>query len=166
MMTEMGGIIGLIPPSEEVLTFCRERTGRDNLAVIQADPDAEYTQEIDIDISGWWLAPRSTRSLSGLAPMAALRISRPSQRWSKAKRSRQAWSPRLCLPHARCMPRCSKAVCSTRCSTRALSSATPAAVAVPRDTSAWLARARFRSRPATGTLPASRVLVTTTWPVQ
>ena len=52
MMTEMGGIIGLIPPSEEVLAFCRERTGRDNLAVIQADPDAEYTQEIEIDISG------------------------------------------------------------------------------------------------------------------
>ena len=50
-MTEMGGIIGLIPPSEEVLAFCRERTGRDNLAVVKADPDAEYTQEIDIDIS-------------------------------------------------------------------------------------------------------------------
>ncbi len=52
MMTEMGGIIGLIPPSEEVLAFCRERTRRDGLVAIHADPDAGYVQEIDVDISG------------------------------------------------------------------------------------------------------------------
>ncbi len=52
MMTEMGGIIGLIPPSEEVLAYCRERTGRDDVAATYADPDAEYTQEIEIDITG------------------------------------------------------------------------------------------------------------------
>jgi 3-isopropylmalate/(R)-2-methylmalate dehydratase large subunit len=52
MMTEMGGIIGLIRPSEEVLSFCRERTGRSDLAALEADPDARYTQEITIDISG------------------------------------------------------------------------------------------------------------------
>jgi 3-isopropylmalate/(R)-2-methylmalate dehydratase large subunit len=52
MMTEMGGIIGLIPPSEEVLAFCRERTGRDDLAAIQVEADADYTQEIEVDISG------------------------------------------------------------------------------------------------------------------
>ena len=52
MMTEMGGIIGLIPPSEEVLAFCRERTGRDDLVTLQAGSDAEYTQEIEIDITG------------------------------------------------------------------------------------------------------------------
>ena len=52
MMTEMGGIIGLIPPSEEVLDYCRERTGNVDLGGIYADPDAEYTQEIEIDISG------------------------------------------------------------------------------------------------------------------
>jgi 3-isopropylmalate/(R)-2-methylmalate dehydratase large subunit len=52
MMTEMGGIIGLIPPSDEVLAFCRERTGCTNLQATYADPDAEYTQEIEIDISG------------------------------------------------------------------------------------------------------------------
>jgi 3-isopropylmalate/(R)-2-methylmalate dehydratase large subunit len=52
MMTEMGGIIGLIPPSAEVLAYCRERSGRDSLAAIKADPDAEYAQEIVIDISG------------------------------------------------------------------------------------------------------------------
>ncbi|HSR34115.1 MAG TPA: aconitase/3-isopropylmalate dehydratase large subunit family protein [Anaerolineae bacterium] len=52
MMTEMGGIIGLIPPSEEVLAFCRARTGRDDLTAIAADRDAEYTEEIEVDISG------------------------------------------------------------------------------------------------------------------
>jgi 3-isopropylmalate/(R)-2-methylmalate dehydratase large subunit len=51
MMTEMGGIIGLIPPSEEVLAFCRRRTGRDDLTATHADPDAGYTQEIEIDIT-------------------------------------------------------------------------------------------------------------------
>ncbi|MGQ9599798.1 MAG: 3-isopropylmalate dehydratase large subunit [Anaerolineae bacterium] len=51
MMTEMGGIIGLIPPSEEVLSYCRQRTGRHDLIAIHADPDAQYTQEIEIDIT-------------------------------------------------------------------------------------------------------------------
>ncbi len=51
MMTEMGGIIGLIPASAEVLAFCSERTGRDDLVAIYADPDAEYTGEFEIDIS-------------------------------------------------------------------------------------------------------------------
>ena len=52
MMTEMGGIIGLIPPSGEVLDFCRARTGRDDLPILHADADADYTQEIEVDISG------------------------------------------------------------------------------------------------------------------
>jgi 3-isopropylmalate/(R)-2-methylmalate dehydratase large subunit len=52
MMTEMGGIVGLIPPSEEVLAFCRERTGCTDLAAIHADADAAYTEEIEIDIAG------------------------------------------------------------------------------------------------------------------
>jgi 3-isopropylmalate/(R)-2-methylmalate dehydratase large subunit len=51
MMTEMGGIIGLIPPSEEVLAYCRQRTGRDDFLAIAADADAVYAQEIEIDIS-------------------------------------------------------------------------------------------------------------------
>ena len=51
MMTEMGGIVGLIPPSDEVLAFCRARTGRQNLQALAADPDAVYTQEVEIDIT-------------------------------------------------------------------------------------------------------------------
>jgi 3-isopropylmalate/(R)-2-methylmalate dehydratase large subunit len=51
MMTEMGGIIGLIPPTEEILEFCRERSQRDDIVALHADPDAAYTREIEIDIS-------------------------------------------------------------------------------------------------------------------
>jgi 3-isopropylmalate/(R)-2-methylmalate dehydratase large subunit len=58
MMTEMGGIIGLIPPSEQVLDFCRERAARDGapapsgqaMTAIYADPTAEYTREIEMHI--------------------------------------------------------------------------------------------------------------------
>jgi 3-isopropylmalate/(R)-2-methylmalate dehydratase large subunit len=50
MMTEMGGIVGLIPPSDEVLAYCRERTGRPDLAAVAADPDAVYVDEIEIDV--------------------------------------------------------------------------------------------------------------------
>jgi 3-isopropylmalate/(R)-2-methylmalate dehydratase large subunit len=51
MMTEMGGIIGLIPPSDEVLAYCRQRTGRDDFLKIEADPGVEYTREVEIDVS-------------------------------------------------------------------------------------------------------------------
>ncbi|HNS51618.1 MAG TPA: aconitase/3-isopropylmalate dehydratase large subunit family protein [Anaerolineae bacterium] len=51
MMTEMGGIIGLIPPSEEVLAYCRARTGRADLAALRADRGARYVQEIEVDIT-------------------------------------------------------------------------------------------------------------------
>jgi 3-isopropylmalate/(R)-2-methylmalate dehydratase large subunit len=52
MMTEMGGIIGLIPPSEEVLAYCRQRTGQEEFPAIAADPGAQYTAEIEVDITG------------------------------------------------------------------------------------------------------------------
>ncbi len=51
MVTEMGGIIGLIPPSEAVLDYCRERSGRADLQGVYADPDAEYVEEIVVDIT-------------------------------------------------------------------------------------------------------------------
>jgi len=50
MMTEMGGIIGFIPPSKEVLAFCRERSGGD-VQPVYADDDATYEEEIEIDVS-------------------------------------------------------------------------------------------------------------------
>ncbi|HUW12806.1 MAG TPA: aconitase/3-isopropylmalate dehydratase large subunit family protein [Anaerolineae bacterium] len=49
-ITEMGGIIGFIPPSPEVLAYCSERAGRD-VASVFADPDAEYCETLEVDIS-------------------------------------------------------------------------------------------------------------------
>jgi 3-isopropylmalate/(R)-2-methylmalate dehydratase large subunit len=50
-ITEMGGIIGFIPPSEEVLAFARQRTGRDDLVGVYADPDAAYVKTVEVDIT-------------------------------------------------------------------------------------------------------------------
>jgi 3-isopropylmalate/(R)-2-methylmalate dehydratase large subunit len=49
-VTEIGGIIGLIPPSEEVLAYARERTGEEASGVY-ADPDAEYVETVEVDIT-------------------------------------------------------------------------------------------------------------------
>jgi 3-isopropylmalate/(R)-2-methylmalate dehydratase large subunit len=50
-ITEMGGIIGFIPPSEEVLAYARERVGNSDIAGVCADPDADYVETIEIDIT-------------------------------------------------------------------------------------------------------------------
>jgi 3-isopropylmalate/(R)-2-methylmalate dehydratase large subunit len=51
-ITEMGGIIGFVPPSEEILAFSRQRSGRDDLTGVYADPDAEYVESVEIDAGG------------------------------------------------------------------------------------------------------------------
>jgi 3-isopropylmalate/(R)-2-methylmalate dehydratase large subunit len=50
MVTEMGGIIGFIPPNEEVIEFCKKRANKD-VEPVYADKDANYEEEIDIDVS-------------------------------------------------------------------------------------------------------------------
>jgi 3-isopropylmalate/(R)-2-methylmalate dehydratase large subunit len=50
-ITEMGGIIGFIPPSEEVLAFVRKRTGNEALEGVYADPDAAYVETIEVGIT-------------------------------------------------------------------------------------------------------------------
>jgi 3-isopropylmalate/(R)-2-methylmalate dehydratase large subunit len=50
-ITEMGGIIGFVAPSEEVLTFARQRAGRDDIQGVYADPDAEYVATVEVDIT-------------------------------------------------------------------------------------------------------------------
>jgi 3-isopropylmalate/(R)-2-methylmalate dehydratase large subunit len=50
-ITEMGGIIGFLPPSEEVLAFCRERVGNGTFEGIYADPDAQYLETVRVDIT-------------------------------------------------------------------------------------------------------------------
>ncbi len=50
MATEMGAIIVLIPPSDEVMEYCETRSGK-KLTIIEADIDAVYDQELELDIS-------------------------------------------------------------------------------------------------------------------
>ncbi len=52
MATEMGAIIILFPPSEEILRYCEERSNR-KLERIQADADAVYDQEFEIDFGSF-----------------------------------------------------------------------------------------------------------------
>lgn len=50
-VTEMGGIVGFVPPSEAILAYARERSGRADLQAVHADADAHYVESIDVDIS-------------------------------------------------------------------------------------------------------------------
>jgi 3-isopropylmalate/(R)-2-methylmalate dehydratase large subunit len=50
MGTEMGVIILLFPPNKEVMEYCEKSTGR-KLEKIEADADAVYTEEYELDIS-------------------------------------------------------------------------------------------------------------------
>ncbi len=50
MGTEMGAIILLFTPNEEIMNYCEKATGR-KIEKVVADQDAEYEQVFDIDIS-------------------------------------------------------------------------------------------------------------------
>ncbi|RMG40942.1 MAG: homoaconitate hydratase, partial [Methanobacteriota archaeon] len=50
MATEMGAIIILFPPNDEVMQYCEQKAGR-KIEKIEADPDAHYDKEFEIDIS-------------------------------------------------------------------------------------------------------------------
>jgi len=50
MGTEMGVIILLFPPNDEVMQYCEKSAGR-KLDKIEADSDAVYSQNFDIDLS-------------------------------------------------------------------------------------------------------------------
>jgi 3-isopropylmalate/(R)-2-methylmalate dehydratase large subunit len=50
-ITEMGGIIGFIPPSDEVLAFARERTGRADVEGVYADGNAHYVETVEVDVT-------------------------------------------------------------------------------------------------------------------
>ena len=51
MMTEMGGIVAFPEQNAQVTQWLKERTGED-LQFIIADNDAQYSEEIEIDVSG------------------------------------------------------------------------------------------------------------------
>ena len=75
MLTEMGGIIGFIPPSKEVLAFCRERSGSE-VQPVYADDDATYEEEIEIDVSDLEplvaapYSPANVKSVASLSDVA------------------------------------------------------------------------------------------------
>ena len=59
MATEMGAITLLLIPDEEVLAFCRDRSGGREPEIFEPDPDAVYVEEVEVDIEG--LAPLVAR---------------------------------------------------------------------------------------------------------
>ncbi len=50
MATEMGAVIILFPPSEEIISYCREHSGT-KFEIPRADPDARYSKTFNIDVS-------------------------------------------------------------------------------------------------------------------
>ena len=52
MVTEMGAVIGLILPDEEVLSFVRGRSRGRAFQVYTPDPDGEYVEEVTVDVEG------------------------------------------------------------------------------------------------------------------
>jgi 3-isopropylmalate/(R)-2-methylmalate dehydratase large subunit len=71
MGTEMGAIILLFPPSEAIINYSEQRSGKKIEAVL-ADTDAQYDQEISIDITKFEPkvslpgAPHDTTNINGL----------------------------------------------------------------------------------------------------
>ncbi|MHA1444998.1 MAG: 3-isopropylmalate dehydratase large subunit, partial [Candidatus Hodarchaeales archaeon] len=51
MVTEMGGIIGLIVPNEEIIEYCKTRSKRE-FSVATADKDVNYVEELTFDFEG------------------------------------------------------------------------------------------------------------------
>jgi len=76
MATEMSAVIALIPPSEPVLDFARERSGIAPEPVF-ADPDAGYEQEVTVDlgdIEPMVAAPYSPANVGTVRELAVERI--------------------------------------------------------------------------------------------
>jgi 3-isopropylmalate/(R)-2-methylmalate dehydratase large subunit len=58
MATEMGGILSLFPPNQEVLDYSSQASG-EKVEGVFADPDATYEKTIEVDIEG--LQPQISR---------------------------------------------------------------------------------------------------------
>jgi 3-isopropylmalate/(R)-2-methylmalate dehydratase large subunit len=58
MATEMGGILSLFPPNQEVLDYSSQASG-EKVEGVFADPDASYEKTIEVDIEG--LQPQISR---------------------------------------------------------------------------------------------------------
>ena len=51
MVTEMGGIIGLIVPNDEIINYCKNRSNKD-FKVHKADNDVNYVEQLEFDFDG------------------------------------------------------------------------------------------------------------------
>lgn len=52
MATEMGAISIFISPNEEILNYCKQRSGKQSLEVVVADADAQYIKQLEFDVQG------------------------------------------------------------------------------------------------------------------
>ncbi|MGC9781695.1 MAG: 3-isopropylmalate dehydratase large subunit [Candidatus Heimdallarchaeota archaeon] len=50
MVTEMGGIVGFVPPNDEIISYCKKHACS-NFTPYYADEDAKYIEEVIVDIS-------------------------------------------------------------------------------------------------------------------
>ncbi len=76
MVTEMGGIIGLIPPNKPVIQFCKERSGRE-FPVYEADQDVRYVETLEFDFEelGPLIAlPPSPANVKSVAEVAGRQV--------------------------------------------------------------------------------------------
>jgi len=71
MATEMGAIAAFMVPNQSILAYCQARSGR-AVSPVTADPEAEYCQVIDLDVSD--LPPQVARphSPADVVPAAEL----------------------------------------------------------------------------------------------
>jgi len=51
MVTEMGGIVGLIEPDDRIIGYLKETSGCDDIAPVYPDKNADYIETVVIDIS-------------------------------------------------------------------------------------------------------------------
>ncbi len=77
MATEMGAVTAMIPPNEDILNYCRHAVGKDDIEGIYADTDAEYVEELEIDLTDMKLqiaCPPSPESVVDVADVAGTKI--------------------------------------------------------------------------------------------
>ncbi len=72
MATEMGAIAILIPPSEEVLDYCKTRFDGE-FTPVYADEDAQYADEFTLDVGEFFVAVSMPGKPHDVAPLAKVK---------------------------------------------------------------------------------------------
>jgi len=78
LATEMSAVCALIPPSHEILEFCKTRAKNPgNVRKIEADPDAQYCETLEIDVSGlppMMAAPPNPQNVKPVSELAGRKV--------------------------------------------------------------------------------------------